>query len=313
VRDRLVARAYAIAWALVRRVPLRVAELLFTVGADIAWRRDGRAVRRLRVNLRQVLGVDDKAVDRAVDDLNRLTRRGLRSYARYWMEAFRLPAMSPEQVNDAFVVGGMEHLQAALATGRGAVVALPHMGNWDLAGAWIVLQDVPFTTVVERLNPAALFDEFVAYRESLGMEVLPLTGGAAPPIDVLAERLRAGRLVCLVGDRDLSRQGIEVRLHGSRTRLPAGPALLALRTGAALLPVTLWYDGRRHATGQIHPPVTIPDAPRLEQVAAMTQAVAGVFEAAEVEHPEDWHMLQRYFLDGSAAVPSAQTTARAQR
>jgi KDO2-lipid IV(A) lauroyltransferase len=171
------------------------------------------------------------------------------------------------------------------------------MGNWDLAGAWVTTElETPFTTVAERLKPESLYDRFVAYREGLGMEVLPHSGGEA--FGTLARRLRAGGLVCLVAERDLSASGVEVDFFGARTRIPAGPALLAQQTGALLLPVTLWYDDSPVMRGQVHAPVEVPaEGTRAERTAVMAQALADVFAAGIAEHPEDWHMLQRLWLD----------------
>lgn len=307
MKDRLVVLGYAAGWAVLRWLPFRLLAVLFRVGADVAFRRRGRGVRRLRANLRHVVG---PAVSEA--DLDALTRRGLRSYARYWLEMFRLPVTSAQRIRSGMHMTGREHLDDGLAAGRGVVVVLPHLGNWDHAGAWIVGEGVPFTTVAERLRPEALFSRFVAYRESLGMEVLPLTGGAATPVGVLADRLRAGGLVCLVGDRDLSARGVDVQLFGGRTRMPPGPALLALRTGAPLLPVTLWFEGRDWGV-RIHQPVPVPDAGRpSERIAVMTQGVADVFAEGIAAHPQDWHMLQRLWLDESPsppAIPGLRATA----
>lgn len=176
------------------------------------------------------------------------------------------------------------------------VLALPHMGNYDLAGAWVTTKlDTPFTTVAEQLKPETLYDRFVAYRESLGMEVLPHTGGSA--FGTLAQRLRAGGLVCLVADRDLSASGVEVKFFGEAARMPAGPALLAQQTGALLLPVTLWYDGSPVMQGRVHPPIDVPETgTRTEKTSVMTQALADAFATGIAEHPEDWHMLQRLWL-----------------
>jgi hypothetical protein len=173
-----------------------------------------------------------------------------------------------------------------VAGGRGTILALPHSGNWDHAGAWCTATGVPFTTVAERLRPESLYDRFVAFRESLGMEVVPLTGGTRPPFVVLAERLRAGGMLCLLSDRDLSARGIDVRFFGATARMPAGPAALALRTGATLLPVTLSFtpDGW-HCV--FHPEVPHTD------IRTMTQQVADAFEEGIRAHPADWHMLQR--------------------
>ena len=164
---------------------------------------------------------------------------------------------------------------------------LSHLGNWDHAGAWLTGRGVPFTTVAERLEPAELFDRFVAFRESLGMEVLALTGGERPPFEILADRLRAGRCLCLLADRDLSAHGVPVTFFGSTATMPAGPARLALETGAVLLPITLWYDEDWNVRAHVDEPVPHTD------VARMTQHVADCFASTIGEHPQDWHMLQR--------------------
>jgi len=176
------------------------------------------------------------------------------------------------------------------------IFALPHMGNWEHAGAWIVLRGAgKFTTVAERLRPESLYDRFVAFREGLGMEVLPHSGGASR-FGVLARRLRDGGLVCLLCERDLTGGGIEVEFFGEPARMMGGAAALAVHTGAALMPVTLWYDGP-YWGAHIHPEIGVPaDGDRPGKVNAMTQQLARVFEAAIAEHPEDWHMLQKVFV-----------------
>ncbi|MGB9378428.1 MAG: phosphatidylinositol mannoside acyltransferase, partial [Mycobacteriales bacterium] len=290
-RSNLTTWAFIAGWAVVRGLPEPLARALFRLGADLAWRRDRRGVRRLAGNLRRVVGPEMSEAD-----LRLLVRAGVRSYARYWLEAFRLPVMSKERIVSGSKVVGGEILFDAYAAGGGVVIALPHTGNWDQAGAWAVHLGMPFTTVAERLEPAALFDRFVAYREGLGMEVLPLTGGERPPFDVLADRVRAGRLVCLMGDRDLSKRGIEVTFFGGRTRMPAGPALLAVRTGAPLIPATLANVGRDWEI-RMHEPVPVPaEGSATDKVAVMTQYLADVFAEGIAEHPEDWHMLQRLWL-----------------
>jgi KDO2-lipid IV(A) lauroyltransferase len=258
--------------------------------ADLAWRRRGKGVARLESNLRRIVPDADE------ERLRELSRAGMRSYLRYWMESFRLPAWSKERVRDGFEPKDIHYLTDGLASGRGVILGLPHMGNWDLAGAWVTTKlETPFTTVAERLKPETLYDRFVAYRESLGMEVLPHNGGEA--FGTLARRLRAGGLVCLVADRDLSSSGVEVDFFGSATRMPAGSALLAQQTGALLLPVTLWYDDSPVMRGQVHAPIEVPEhGSRSEKTSVMTQALADVFAAGIAEHPEDWHMLQRLWL-----------------
>jgi lauroyl/myristoyl acyltransferase len=193
-------------------------------------------------------------------------------------------------------ITGDKELFAILDSGRGVVMALPHMGNYDHAGAWLVHCGHPLSTVAERLKPEKLFERFVAYRESLGFEILPLTGGASS-FGTLARRLRQGRPVCLVADRDLSSTGIDVDLFGSAARFPGGPAALAIQTGAALLPVTLWYEGPNWGA-RVHEEIPVPeDGSRREKTRIMTQGLARAFEAGIAAHPEDWHMLQKVWVE----------------
>ena len=286
---RLLVLAYVAGWRLVRALPLPVARRLFRFAADVGYRRDGKGVRRLRANLARIV---------PEDDLDRATREGLRSYARYWLEVFRLPVMGRERIVRNMRCVNEQRLRDAAT--YGGIAVLPHMGNWDVAGAWAVVTGMSFTTVAERLKPEGVFDRFVEFRESLGMEVVPLTGGAANPFDLLVDRVRGGSLVCLMGDRDLTARGVEVTFFGETTKFPAGPAALALKTGAPLLPVTLWFEGEGWVV-HVHDPV--PHS----TVAEMTQAVAERFESGIREHPEDWHMLQRLWLSDldPAKVPTA--------
>ncbi|MFB7636979.1 phosphatidylinositol mannoside acyltransferase [Streptomyces sp. NPDC056149] len=288
--DKLTDGLYGLGWSTVKRLPEGVAVQLGRQIADLAWRRRGKGVRRLEANLARV--VPDASAER----LTELSRAGMRSYMRYWMESFRLPAWSPERIKAGFAPQDVHYLEEGLKSDRGVILALPHMGNYDLAGVWVTTElNTPFTTVAERLKPESLYDRFVAYREGLGMEVLPHTGGAA--FGTLARRLRAGGLVCLVADRDLSSSGIPVKFFGEQTKMPAGPAMLALQTGAMLLPVTLWYDESPIMRGRVHPEVDVPEnGTRAEKAAHMTQALADAFASGIADHPEDWHMLQRLWL-----------------
>ncbi|WP_335935814.1 phosphatidylinositol mannoside acyltransferase [Streptomyces sp. PTD5-9] len=287
LRDRLTDGLYGLGWAAVKKLPEPVARGLFRTLADQVWKRRGKGVLRLEANLARVVPGASSA------RLAALSRAGMRSYMRYWMESFRLPAWSPDRIRTSVEVADAHRLTEGLDAGRGVVLALPHLANWDLAGAWVTTElKVPFTTVAERLKPETLYDRFVAYREGLGMEVLPHSGGAA--FGALARRLRAGGLVCLVADRDLSASGIEVTFFGETARMPAGPALLAQQTGALLLPVTLRYDGTPVMKARVHPAVEVPESgSRREKTSSMTQALADAFAEGIAEHPEDWHMLQR--------------------
>jgi KDO2-lipid IV(A) lauroyltransferase len=278
-------RGYAAGWRLVRALPDRAARTLFDRGADFVSRKGGPV--HLRRNLARVVGMPAEAVS------DELVRASMRSYARYWREAFRLPTMDHAELvrSGRITVIGREHLDAALARGRGVVFVLPHSGNWDMAGTWLVQNYGTFTTVAERLEPESLFERFVAYRESLGFEVFPLTGGEQPPFTALVQRLRDNKIVCLMGERDLTGRGVPVTFFGERTWMPAGAAALAVETGAALMPVHVSFTvddrGREGWLVRTREPLDVTDG-----VAAATQALADCFAAGIAEHPADWHMLQ---------------------
>lgn len=290
---------YATGWRLVRAMPEPVARASFRAAADAAYARRGPAVRRLEANLRRVVGPE--ATDA---ELDRLLRAGLRSYARYWMEAFRLPSWSRAQILGRFHLAGAEQLAQAVEAGTGAVVALPHAGNWDAAGAWVAANGWPLTTVAERLRPERLYERFLRFRQSLGMQIIPLRGGERPPLETLEERLGRAHIVPLLADRDLSARGIEVQFFGAATRMPPGPALLALRTGAPLFVVEMWFE-RDRAHGRLHGPLPLPQGGSLDQrVRELTQQVADQLAAGIAAHPTDWHMLQRLWLADSPRPPA---------
>ncbi|MEU4745638.1 phosphatidylinositol mannoside acyltransferase [Actinosynnema sp. NPDC023658] len=288
VKDGLAALGYAAGWRVVRLLPEKVARALFDAVADRAARRGGGGVRQLRANLRRVVPRAGEA------ELDELVRLAVRSYARYWREAFRLPSLDLKAVYAELdrTLSGAENLDAALAEGRGVVTALPHCGNWDMAGVWLVEHCGTFTTVAERLKPESLYQRFIAFREGLGFEVVPLTGGDRNPALVLAERLRANQVVCLLADRDLTAGGVPVTFFGERTLMPAGPAHLAATTGAALLPVGMWFTEDGWGI-RIHPPIKVSGT---AGVAAATQQMADVFAADIAAHPTDWHMMQQLWL-----------------
>ncbi|HZN72480.1 MAG TPA: phosphatidylinositol mannoside acyltransferase [Micromonosporaceae bacterium] len=292
--SRLMDLGYAAGWRAVRAMPRPVAAGMFRAGADYASRRPGKGTTQLRLNLRRVVGASLSAAE-----FDALVKAALRSYARYWMEAFRLPSKSREQLREGFHLERGHLLGENVAAGRGSIVALPHAGNWDAAGAWAAANGWPISPVAERLKPEALYERFLAYRQSLGMEIIPLTGGTRPPLDVLADRLGASHIVPLLADRDLSARGVEVTFFGGRTRMPAGPALLALRTGAPLYIADMWYEPDR-PVGYLHGPIEVPgpdSGPLDARVRDVTQTIADQFAKGIAAHPEDWHMLQRMWLD----------------
>ncbi len=305
--ERLTGFAYRLGWKLICRLPESWARWAFTEMADIAWRRQGPKVQVLEANLRRVLSFKYGSPDVDGKELRTLSRAALHSYARYWLEVFRLPVIPMKRILSGMHIdaAGEEALFANLKAGRGVVIALPHMGNFEQAGAWVVGRGAgSFTTVAERLRPESVYEAFVQFRESLGMEVLPLTGGQSP-FGILAQRLRAGKLVCLVSDRDLKETGVEVEMFGQTARI-AATAALAVHTGAALMPVATWFEGDDWGA-HIYEEIPVPESgTREEKTAAMSQQLARVFETAIAEHPQDWHMLQRVFtadLDPARLVP----------
>lgn len=299
---RLDELGYLAGWRLVRALPRPVAAAAFRAGADRAFRRGGRGVTRLAANLRRVVGPEPSQAE-----LAELTRDGLRSYARYWMEMFRLPALSRAQILNGFRLDRHELLAADVAAGRGAVVALPHAGNWDAAGAWVAAMGWPMTTVMERLRPEGVYERFLAFRERLGMHILPAQGGARPPLDVLTERIGQGHVVPLLADRDLSARGVPVTFFGAPTRMPPGPALLAIRTGAPLYVASMWYEPDA-ACGRLVGPLELPESdsgPLDARVRRLTQRIADEFAAGIARHPRDWHMLQRMWPEESGTPEAA--------
>ncbi|MFT4087923.1 MAG: phosphatidylinositol mannoside acyltransferase [Gordonia sp. (in: high G+C Gram-positive bacteria)] len=280
VRGAAADLGYRAGWAAVRYAPAGLARAVFDAAGDFAGRRGGGPA-QLRKNLARVVGVEPAEVS------EELMTAAMRSYARYWREAFRLPAADPVQIvaDTHLSDDDLELLDRSVKSGRGVVFALPHSGNWDVCGVYLVARYGRFSTVAERLKPESLFDQFVEYRESLGFEVFPLTGGEQPPFPTLAARLRDGGLVCLLGDRDLSHHGVPVQFFGEPTRFPAGPAKLAVETGAVLLAV-------HHSFGEGDRTVIRLAEIDVDDVAPTTQRVADAFAAGIATAPQDWHMLQ---------------------
>jgi lauroyl/myristoyl acyltransferase len=287
VKDKVQDFGYAAGWAVVKAMPQGLATALFRTGADRAAAKNGPGVQRLARNLTCVLGEPASP---------ELVKQAMRSYARYWMEAFRMPNLSREQQLKSFRLDGIELLLESHKAGTGCVIALPHAGNWDAAGAHVAAHGVPITTVAERLRPESLYKRFLAFRESLGMNIIPLTGGQ-PPIDVLVKRLKENaHIVPLLADRDLSARGVEVSFFGGTTRMPAGPALLAIRTGAPLFIVNMWYEQEKPC-GQVVGPIAAPAEGALDvRVKRLTQLIADELAKGIAANPADWHMLQKLWL-----------------
>ena len=284
----LIAVLYFAGWRIVRWLPEKSAYRLFEFVADRTSAQNGKNFQRLESNLKRVL---PDLTDR---ELRTLAKVGMRSYLRYWCDTFRSPDWDTKRIQSSVTVTEVELLLEPVRSKRGVIVALPHAGNWDHAGSYFCSQGIPLVTVVERVKPEKLFRKFLEYRQAIGMEALPLDGRV---MGTLEARLREGKLVALVADRDLSRNGIDVKFFNGIARMPAGPALLAIRTGADLITAYVSYT----ETG-IHMDfrkVQIANADtESEQVAKTVQLCADNFAAGIAEHPQDWHMLQRIWVDG---------------
>ena len=288
----LTVAGHRLGWAAVRRMPERAAYALFEAAADLTVARGGAA--RMRANYARVRPeLDDAALDA-------LVKEGMRRYLRYYCEAFRLPELGPDDLAERVRAEGDGPIREAM-DGGSVVCFLGHLGNWDLAGAWGSVHLGHVTTVAERLEPEEVFEEFLAFREGLGMTILPLTGGP----DVFSELRRAARtpgtIVPLLADRDLTARGVDVDFCGQAARMAAGPAALALAERRPLHPVSIRHERRGSGWGIVitfHPAVEVPaTGTTRERAIAMTQACADVLGEVVREHTEDWHMLQRVFLD----------------
>ncbi|MGI8434961.1 MAG: phosphatidylinositol mannoside acyltransferase [Nocardioidaceae bacterium] len=294
VGERLVDPAFGLGWGMTRHLPEGLTSRLAMGVADRLARRRTGSVGQLERNLRRAVP------DASPAQLDDLSRQAMQSYLRYWHEVFRLRSWPEKRVVDAVVTSGEDGLRHGFAGGRGAIIALPHMANWDHAGAGACLTGMPVTTVAERLRPPSLFDRFVSYREELGMEVVPLTG-AGSALAALRASLARGRLVCLLADRDLTGAGIEVRLLGEPARMAGGPATLARLSGTPMVALTLCYRG---------PLLHLDFSPLIESrpgragLVAMTQDVADWFSRGIAADPVDWHMLQPVFTDDLVAADS---------
>lgn len=303
--EKLIGWGYGAAWAAARELPEGMSYRFAELAADRVMARRGAAVVRYARNVRRVLGADATPAR-----LHEVTAAGLRSYARFWLETFRLPSMDRDEVAASCESNaeGMQHVTAAVSAGRGVVLVLPHSGNWDVAGLYLAHSYGPFTSVAERLRPDSLYRRFLQFRESLGMEIVPLTGGGTPASALLKDRLRAGGVVVLLGDRDLTSSGVPVSFFGERTRMPAGPAMLAALTGADLCVAHLSFvqnGTERSWRTHVGPPMALPGTRLAQRVRDGTQAIAHEFERGIARDPQDWHMLQPLWLSDLPAGHAA--------
>lgn len=287
LRLRAVGLGWLAAWRITRALPERAAARLFEALADRSWRRDGRRRAIVRANLEPV--VERERLDDTV-------REAFRMYGRYWMETFRMQDVSDSELERRFGHRGTERIAAAYEAGRGAVLATPHVGNWDAGGRWVAKR-WPLTAVVEVLRPRSLFDRFVEHRRSFGITIVPLVRGGDATAQCLA-RIRSGEVVALVSDRDLSGTGIDVKMFGRRTKLPPGPAVMALRAGVPLLPACIYQEPRGTWFADVLPDISGGlDAEAPDAVRQLTQRLADAFEGMIARAPAQWHAFSRTWLE----------------
>lgn len=297
-RDTAVLAGFRAGWSVVGRLPEGTAYRLFSQAADRLTAANGKGVQRLRSNYTLV------RPDLDPDQIDRLVKAGMRSYLRYYCDAFRLASRTPEQIRESVVAYGHEGIRGALARGAGAVAFCGHLGNVDTSGAWAAQSLGPLTSVVERLEPEGLFNDFLAHRQRLGITVLPLTGGTNP-FAGLREAIQRGDLVALAADRDLTSNGVEVTLCGHRARVAKGPALLSVTTGAPLFVAAVRYVDAPPGTGVGGKLVRIDFSQQItsrvegttaERVADLTQQCVDILGHTISTYTSNWHMLQRVFV-----------------
>lgn len=287
MRSSLTYFAYLLAWKIVGVLPEKAAYVLFSRLASSMYKKNGKSVRRLRSNYAIV------KPNLQPEQLENLVIAGLESYMRYWCDTFRIHRWSQERIASTVTTTGDELLRNPMIEGKGVVIALPHSGNWDHAGAYFCNEGFPLVTVAEVLKPEKLFLKFLEYREEMGFEVLGLDSRA---FVTLMKRAREKRLIALVADRDLSSSGIEIDFFGHTAKMPAGPAVLAIKESLPLVAAHVSYSSRG-----IHIDFTnivLPEGLTVEAAIRETvQRIAKSFEIGIAEHPQDWHMLQRIWID----------------
>jgi phosphatidylinositol dimannoside acyltransferase len=279
---------YLFAWKVIGILPEKTAYQLANYVSDQILRKNGKGIQRLRSNYKRVVpSISNSA-------LEALTKEGMRSYLRYWFDTFRLNNWSKSRIIETTFVVRENLLRDPIETKKGCIIALPHAGNWDHAAAYFCSTGIPITAVVERLKPEAIFKKFLAYRQSIGIEAISHREKTIP---ILIERLNQGKLVALVADRDMSRNGIEVNFLGGIAKMPAGPAILAIKTGSPLVTAFIRYLDKGIE-------ITFDETIKLpisgsedEQVRIVTQSMADNFAKRIKDSLVDWHMLQRIWVD----------------
>ena len=279
---------YLFAWKLIALLPEKSAYKLADYVSDRIYQKNGKGIKRLRSNYGRVMP------EYSPQKLEELTKLGMRSYLRYWFDTFRLSKWSKNRIISTTQVIRENLLRDPIQSKQGCIVALPHAGNWDHAAAYFCSTGITLTAVVEKLKPEAIFKKFLAYRESIGIEAISHKEKTIP---ILTERLQAGKLIALVADRDMSRNGIEVNFFGKTSKMPSGPAILAIKTGAPLITAYVRYTQGGIEIIFDETPKPTNSGSEEEQIKIITQSMADNFAKRIKENPVDWHMLQRIWVD----------------
>ena len=279
---------YLFAWKLIALLPEKSAYKLADYVSDRIYKKNGKGIKRLRGNYGRVMP------EYSSQKLEELTKLGMRSYLRYWFDTFRLSKWSKNRIISTTQVIRENLLRDPIQSKQGCIVALPHAGNWDHAAAYFCSTGITLTAVVEKLKPEAIFKKFLAYRQSIGIEAISHKEKTIP---ILTQRLQAGKLIALVADRDMSRNGIEVNFFGKTSKMPSGPAILAIKTGAPLITAYVRYTsgGIEIIFDETLKPTN--SGSEEEQIKIITQSMADNFAKRIKENPVDWHMLQRIWID----------------
>jgi phosphatidylinositol dimannoside acyltransferase len=227
-----------------------------------------------------------------------LVVEAFRSYARYWLETFRLVREGRDFFLERFQATGQENLDAVLARGKGAIVVVGHLGNWDAAGAWVGARGNLLVSVAEVLRPRRMFEFFLAHRSRLGMRIYPAQVGVTRK---LIEEVNGGAVVAIVGDRELKGAGIEVDFFGAPAMLPGGAASIALKTSVPILVAGVYGeildDGRRGWSAEISTPIELPEGGGSGAIAELTQQIGLKLEAFVARRPEEWHVFQPFWVE----------------
>lgn len=295
IRDRVLDFGFWFGWNVLWILPEKLSRKIFDMVAIRSWKRQIRGVAQLELNLSRVVGCEPSD-----PRIRELSLSAMRSYMRYYCETFLLPRWSDERLISSVRVENVEQVQSALHTG-GVILTLPHTGNWDHAGAWCAKYLGSLATVAERLRPEGVFQKFLKMRTQRGMTLMPLTGEGGT-YEFLRDNVNQGKVVALLGDRDVARNGMSNSFFDHKASLPIGAAVLAIDTGRPLFTCCPWYDGDTLVVSFDAPVPVVVDSElsgrdRLRKAQEITAIVAQRFEGHIKAHPGNWHQLQPVWND----------------